>query len=170
MFDHSWSWLLGLCPNAACTLVTRGFVIRFTTQREVIWGFMPLVLFLAVTWRLEKEHDSTVCSADTLKPILLIILDWFALSQTLSNHFSYVMKEHHQLEREQTPMIAVSLVSIRSRILVTDVETSRGATSYPDAVNDDKPITRLEPLVFFRNIFYRWCQRWNVQSVGPKER
>lgn len=24
--------------------------------------------------------------------------------------------------------------------------------------------------LFFRNIFYRWCQRWNVQSVGPKER
>lgn len=33
-----------------------------------------------------------------------------------------------------------------------------------------KEETQPQILIFFRNIFYRWCQRWNVQSVGPKER
>lgn len=41
---------------------------------------------------------------------------------------------------------------------------------YFSSANTGEKKKHKHSLIFFRNIFYRWCQRWNVQSVGPKER
>lgn len=172
------------------TLVILVVEIRFSTQQEVIWDFL-LLLMSWLQWQ-QWHHWPTVtavmCSACsflptqgekrrewpcrragvaaaspqtyfTAKQALLIIYDWIVGMWTLCVMFSQLIR------------VSVAAL-ILSRCFLTDgteILLYYSVRPYPSPADINIKIKHNSCRLFFRNIFYRWCQRWNVQSVGPKE-
>lgn len=171
--------------------------IRFSTQQEVIWDFLPCLCPGLPSWLRGTAVTrglgitAVMCPAGSFHSKNLTqepaeILQNARRVQQLPRPCKHISQfnrhcwlftiglwEHglcvSRVLSVFTADKSVSAALIPSRWVLTN-DTQKNPPFNCDLIPLPAKIKTRDHRLFFRNIFYLWCQRWNVQSVGPKER
>lgn len=178
---------VGLWLNPSGTLVILVVEIRFSTQQEVIWDFL-LLLMSRLQWQ-QWPHCSTVtavmCSACSFlttegeKRRVIMQESWSSCCVSANIlHALAGAADYLRLDCGNVDFVCHVFETDKSLCRRTDsvqmfshrwYKNSAQVRPYSSPADINIKIKHNSRRLFFRNIFYRWCQRWNVQSVGPKE-
>lgn len=175
----------GLWLNPSGTLVILVVEIRFSTQREVSWDFMPLACSVFIS---EGGDILSLIAAVICHPANLLVSRWRKLESSckstkqlsyLSEHIRQILStDYLQIRTLRAEGWMFSQLIRPSDCWIETILMMWGNTISPQPspffsvcfyFMQNSVTKRQIFVILFRNIFYRWCQRWNVQSVGPKE-